>query len=312
MLQQRLVAARQSEEELEPERRELGGILKRHYENKVLENQTTQKENQICIEQRREENTAEKEKLYRIEEDIQQAIRQVTIRETKSNNYDRLEQIYNERYQTSLRRNILGEYEPGTLEILEEEFQREWEQKNRERTEKKKTFEKNKERLREQERCLEDIKTEEIHKKEELFQQEKRREHYQKELEIRKNILRYLNLEEKELFSEEKIFEAFNRKLKELDSVRKNLEKEEYELEQEYTRLTQGRVLELPKEFETLLQELGIYAVYGMEWLKRNSMSPKEKERLVRRHPFLPYGLLLSRQELNKLVEHGKEIYTNL
>lgn len=311
VVQQRLVAARQSEEELEPERCELGGILKRHYENKVLENQTTQRENQTCIEQKREENTAEKEKLYRIEEDIQQAIRQVTIRETKSNNYDRLEQIYNERYQTSLRRNILGEYEPGTLEILEEEFQREWEQKNRERTEKKKTFEKNKERLREQERCLEDIKTEEIHKKEELFQQEKRREHYQKELEIRKNILRYLNLEEKELFSEEKIFDAFNRKLKELDGVRKNLEKEEYELEQEYTRLTQGRVLELPKEFETLLQELGIYAVYGMEWLKRNSMSLKEKERLVRRHPFLPYGLLLSRQELNKLAEYGKEIYTS-
>ena len=123
-------------EEFETILQELGGILKRYYESKVLENQTAQKENQTSIEQKREENTAEKEKLYRIEEDIQQAIRQVTIRETKSNNYDRLEQIYNERYQTSLRRNILGEYEPGTLEILEEEFQREWEQKNRERTEK--------------------------------------------------------------------------------------------------------------------------------------------------------------------------------
>lgn len=311
VLQQKLVAARQSEEELEPERQELGDILKRYYESKVLENQTAQKENQTSIEQKREENTAEKEKLYRIGEDMLQAARQVTASETRARNYDRLEHIYNERYQTSLRRNILGEYEPGTLEILEEEFQRELEQKVRERTEKKRTFEKNKERLREQERCLEDIRAEEIHKKEEISQQEKRRERYQQELEIRKNILRYLDLEEKELFSEEKIFGAFDRKLKELDGIRKNLEKEEYELEQEYTRLTQGKVLELPEEFETILQELGIHAVYGMEWLKRNSLSPEEKEDLVRRHPFLPYGLLLSRQELNKLADYGKEIYTS-
>ena len=67
--------------------------------------------------------------------------------------------------------------------------------------------------------------------------------------------------------------------MKELDGIRKNLEKEEYELEQEYTRLTQGKVLELPEEFETILQELGIHAVYGIGMAEKKQSESRRKGR---------------------------------
>ena len=60
-----------------------------------------------------------------------------------------------------------------------------------------------------------------------------------------------------------------------------------------------------------MLQELGIPVVYGMEWLKKNGFSEGENQKLAAAHPFLPYALLLSRQELERLSLHGDKVYTS-
>ena len=56
---------------------------------------------------------------------------------------------------------------------------------------------------------------------------------------------------------------------------------------------------------------LGIHVVYGMEWLQKNGYTQKQNQKLVRENPFLPYALILSRQELEKLKAQKGSIYTS-
>ena len=97
----------------------------------------------------------------------------------------------------------------------------------------------------------------------------------------------------------------------ELEELRRNLEKEEDILEKEYQNLTSGKVLELPEELKKELDNMGIHIVYGMEWPKKNGYSRKKNQKLVRNNPFLPYALILSGQEIEKLGKNGRNICTS-
>ena len=73
-------------------------------------------------------------------------------------------------------------------------YEQELQKTVRERTENQKKWEDDKELIRRQERSLEDKKEALIHKKSETENQEHTYQLYQNELEIRKNILKYLDL----------------------------------------------------------------------------------------------------------------------
>lgn len=225
--------------------------------------------------------------------------------------YSRVEEQYNSKYQEELRRNILGSYEAGTLQICQQIYEQDLEKAVRERTESQKKWEADKETIRGQERRLEDKKEALIHKKIKIQKQTGRYQTYEKELEDRKAVLKYLDMEERYLLDRERILDVSGRKLRELEELRRNLEKEEDTLEKEYTGLTSGKVLELPEKLENELKNLDIHAVYGMEWLKKNGYSQKKNQELVRRNPFLPYALILTRQEMEKLGRNGKNICTS-
>ena len=78
---------------------------------------------------------------------------------------------------------------------------------SKERTENQKKWEDDKELIRRQERSLEDKKEALIHKKTETENQEHTYQLYQNELEIRKNILKYLDMEERHLLDTDRILE---------------------------------------------------------------------------------------------------------
>ena len=103
----------------------------------------------------------------------------------------------------------------------------------------------------------------------------------------------------------------YDQMLRELEELRRNLEKEEDSLEKEYLSLTSGKVLELSEELEKELDDLGIHTVYGMEWLKKNGYSQKKNQMLVRKNPFLPYALILTRQEIEKLGRNDRNVCTS-
>ena len=51
--------------------------------------------------------------------------------------------------------------------------------------------------------------------------------------------------------------------------------------------------------------------MYGMNWLEKNGYSVEENTELVRRQPFIPYALILPRQEMKQLELHGQDICTS-
>ncbi len=310
-VRQRLQVVRKKEEDLEPERKELGYILRCWYAMLAEKNQEKSLQNEKDCRRILEDIVKERVKLSDLSQKLyENASKEGTL---KSNTlfYDEREDEYNQRYEEGLARNILGEYDPGMLDIKKAAYEKELEEKVRTRLAMRKQQESDREKKKSMERSLEDMRTGKIRKTAELSQQQQIREEYEGELESRRVILRYLNLEDDLLFEQDEILRVSERKLLEIDSVRRNLEKEEDTLLKDYHRLTQGKVLELSEELKTGFEELGIHVVYGMEWLKKNGYKEKRNQELVKNNPFLPYALILSEQELEKLAGSRKEIYTS-
>lgn len=308
---QRLRVAREKNVNLEPERNRLGYVLRCHYEKELEENGKRQQENSRGIAETEENIFQEKQIQSDLEGRLRERVSAEGALKSQVQSYDRQEEQFNTRYQEHFVRNILGEYEPGTMEIFQEAQENRMEELGRERLKTKKALEMSKEAQRSRERKLTDMREEQIRRRAKQEQQSRTRSLYEEELEARRVILKYLDLDEKELFDREKILHASGRKLAEIANLRRNLEKEEDSLQKEYQRLTKGQVLELSQELEAELAGLGIHVVYGMEWLKKNGYPEKENQELVRSHPFLPYGLILSKQELEKLSRHTGNICTS-
>ena len=311
LLREKITAARQQGEDLEPERKALGFSLKTVYNERLQANKKQQDFQKDCAQKAENEAAEEAQKAEGLEEKIRDCFGIKGKLESQIEAYSRQEEQFNRKYQEKLVRNILGNYEAGTLEIRQQIYSQELADAERKKVESQKKRETDKEAVRSQERRLEDQREELLQKKTEIQRQTEVYEQYEKELEERKAVLKYLELEEGYLLDRDKILTASQRKLKELEELRRSLEKEEDVLTKEYQGLTSGKVMELPEELERELENLDIHAVYGMEWLKRNGYSQKKNQELVRKNPFLPYALILSRQELEKLGRSGKNICTS-
>lgn len=311
LVRQRLKVVRKKGEDLEPERKYLGYTLRRWYEALMGMNKEKCAQNDKDCREILEELIRERVKLADLSQELYENASREGALKSRTEAYDEREEDYNQRYEEELARNILGEYEPGLMDIKRAAYEKELNEESRRRLSMRRQQEQDREKRKSMERSLEDMRTEKIKKGAELLGQQKLREDYEKELEGRRVILRYLNLEDVLLFEREEILRVSERKLIEIDSIRRNLEKEEDALQKEYQRLTQGKVLELNEELKTGFENLGIHVVYGMEWLRKNGYSEEKNQKLVRNNPFLPYALILSEQELLKLSGSGKELYTS-
>lgn len=311
-IRESLAVAKQREQDLEPERRLLGRKLLSHYERELGETEDGLLQNRENIAQERARLAEEKEQQRRLGEDYIRIREQIKKKETEISFFDRQESHFNQRYDEKLARNILGEYEAGSLEILKSAYEKECTEKKRVLVQMKKETEAAKERRRALIRGQEETVVRLSDCRHALLEQQKKKEALEEETRVRKTILRYLDLPETDLYQREKIERASERKLEETDRDRSTLEKEYNEVHGEYIRLTQGKVLELPEEFQELLDGLGVHYVYGMEWLKKNGNSEVENTALVRNCPFLPYALILSRVEMEKLAACGEKVYTSV
>ena len=311
LIRQKLLVSRQREEDLEPERKSLGYTLRRYYEGLLEENEGKKRANEEEGAAVAAELSKAEGKLSELSDSLIENAARAGGLKSAASSYDRAEDGYNQRYEEALIRNILGVYEPGSLEIRRGDYEKELETLRRSRLSLFKQQEQANERSRSSERGLQDLNAEVLKGKMELRQQERVRQEYEGELETRKVVLRYLDLPEDVIFDREKILHGSERKLREIAGFRRNLEKEEDILQKEYQRLTQGKVLELPEELEQELEDLGIHVVYGMEWLAKNGYSEQQNLELVRAHPFLPYGLILSEAEVGKLSRNMGGIYTS-
>ncbi len=308
---ERLSLHRKRAQDLKPEEESLGCALKRHYQGRVKENFDKCRENQEAVFKTDMELRQEEERLEGLRKELLETVSRQGALRSQVDAYSQQEEIYNGRYQEQLVRNILGEYEPGSLENRMAVYQKTLEEDTRRRTDLKSAQEDQRREQHSLRRTQEDLRESLLRGRAAAERMKAQKETYDQELEERRTILRYLELGERELFDLDKILSVSGRKLAEIANIRRGLEQEEHEQQKSRLRLTQGRILELPEGFEAMLQELGIPVVYGMEWLKKNGRTEEENQRLAAAHPFLPYALLLSRQELKRLSRHGGDVFTS-
>lgn len=303
--------SRTKEENLEPERNRIGGQLSGYYEYQLSDN----KEKQEAIKKQK----LQIRKDISQQKDILNEYREKTKKITESKGsfrslvrgYDNIEIKYNSNYKENLSRNILGVYEAGMLDIKQEMYDKEQKKSIQENKEQKEKSENTTEAIHRTERVIEEKREKYFQKDSDIKQAEKEKKGYEQELEERKDILKYLELPEEKLFAREEILHKAKIKMQELSSRRRTLEKKEDALQKEYKLLVSGRVMELPDNLKEEFEKLDVPVVYGMEWLKKNGFTEKKNKEIVSKNPFLPYALILTRQELKKLSEGNGETYTS-
>lgn len=303
--------SRTKEENLETERNRIGGQLSGYYEYRLSDN----KEKQEAIKKQK----LQIRKDISQQKDILNEYREKTKKITESKGsfrslvrgYDNIEIKYNSNYRENLSRNILGVYEAGMLDIKQEMYDKEQKKSIQENKEQKEKFENTTEEIHRTERAIEEKREKYFQKDSDIKQAEKEKKGYEQELEERKDILKYLELPEEKLFAREEILHKAKIKMQELSSRRRTLEKKEDALQKEYKLLVSGRVMELPDNLKEEFEKLDVPVVYGMEWLKKNGFTEKKNKEIVSQNPFLPYALILTRQELKKLAERNGETYTS-
>ena len=303
--------SRTKEKNLEPERNRIGGQLSGYYEYRLSDN----KEKQEAIKKQK----LQIRKDISQQKDILNEYREKTKKITESKGsfrslvrgYDNIEIKYNSNYRENLSRNILGVYEAGMLDIKQEMYDKEQKKSIQENKEQKEKFENTTEEIHRTERAIEEKREKYFQKDSDIKQAEKEKKGYEQELEERKDILKYLELPEEKLFAREEILHKAKIKMQELSSRRRTLEKKEDALQKEYKLLVSGRVMELSDNLKEEFEKLDVPVVYGMEWLKKNGFTEKKNKEIVSQNPFLPYALILTRQELKKLAERNGETYTS-
>lgn len=311
LARQRLAVSRQTSEDLEPERNSLGYTLKLHYEEQLENAREQEKKNrQECV-GLKEGIVSEKQKQASLDGELLEKTRTEGALHTQILSFDDREERFCRDCREDLKRTILGEYESGALDILSQRYHSDSEECSRQQLRLRRQDKELKERIEALQRLLEEEKTKRVVLQGNKEQNGREIGFLEEELAARRIILRYLELAEKDLFDTQKLVGAVERKMEETLLSCRQLEQEEDGLNKEYIRLTQGRVLELGEEFRNMLDDLSLHYVYGMDWLKKNGRSTKENQELVRSHPFLPYGLILSRKEVDRLAGHTKEVYTS-
>ena len=303
--------SRTKEENLEPERNRIGGQLSGYYEYRLSDNKEKQEEIKKQKLQIRKDISQQKDILNEYREKTKKITESKGSFRSLVRGYDNIEIKYNSNYKENLSRNILGVYEAGMLDIKQEMYDKEQKKSIQENKEQKEKSENTTEEIHRTERAIEEKREKYFQKDSDIKQAEKEKKGYEQELEERKDILKYLELPEEKLFAREEILHKAKIKMQELSSRRRTLEKKEDALQKEYKLLVSGRVMELPDNLKEEFEKLDVPVVYGMEWLKKNGFTEKKNKEIVSQNPFLPYALILTRQELKKLAEGNGETYTS-
>lgn len=302
---------REKTRDLAPEREEIGGKLAGFYSVKIKMKEAAQAEAKETLQRLEADRLSSKDQESKAESSRQKLAGELGVMKERIRRFDESEERFNRRYRTSLSRNILGEYEEGLLteaSLAWQDQKKKLEEEGREAAASKADAEGEMEACR---RRLEEIRRNKTIQEENLRQSEEKKAAFEQELSERKEILRYFGIPKDKIFDTKRILEAADAKLHQNEESRKSMAVELSRLEGEYRQLNSGEVVELSDDFRHMLEEAGIHYLYGMEWLAKNKNTESQNRRLVRRYPFLPYALLMSASEADRLRHLTIETHTS-
>lgn len=223
--------------------------------------------------------------------------------------FGRREDDFNEKWGKSYSRNVLGRYEEGIFEIENDIA----EKKKRELLERQKRTAALLSRL---DKMRLDLAKERIDSEraksgleEKCCNFLKKIKSFEADIEERKNIAAFLQMVDVDIFDAEQIIVQLDRKIKESGAVIQQLRNEEKILSNEIQCLKSGVLTELPVEIAAEMEKLGIQVVFGMEWLMKNGHRLQDNVEIVRKNPFLPYALVLTENDVEKLKSCDVSFY---
>ena len=149
-------------------------------------------------------------------------------------------------------------------------------------------------------RALEDLRSRQL----DLFKQIERaaakREDIEQEYQSRADILQHLELSESAFYDTGLLLDEIQKKIDKTAAVKRNLEREKEVLLQGKENLKTGVTTTLSQEFVSFLEQQEIPVVYAAQWIEQNILDSKKKKELFAQNPFLPYALLMKKEEVQK------------
>lgn len=225
--------------------------------------------------------------------------------------YNDAEETFNTRFHCDIKRNILGLYEEGTLEVRKKEFDEEkQEESNRlSRLYKKKNELDIKTKMLSQEEV--DIAGKLSDVKHEISDQNKLLMDYEQQKSYRLRVIKYAGLKESDIDRTDIIINSLANKLQELEIDKKKLIMAQSGLEKQHEQLKEGKTIELPDNVRNYCMQNDIRYVYGMEWLNKNSRKLDDKARLVENNPFIPYSVIMEKTAFERMRNIDEKLYTS-
>ena len=298
-----LIVLREKDKDLAPERNNLGYTLNKYYEEELENCKATQLQLQEALaKQYTEEQTLQKTVGSKRKEQNEYAKEQGSLR-AKIKTYDKLEHEFNKHYKENLIRNIIGLYQDEALHRKELEVHEALEEKMKQIKESKEAREQTESELLTLQRQHAELRASSVKKDYAYKAQQSQKESYEKELEVRRELIKYIGETEEKLFEKDALVSQFDVQIMDLKATQLKDELAYQKQVEAYKRLQTGRLLSLPPEIEEYLEQLGIHPIYGMDWLRKNHIE-------VIDDPFLPYALIMSNKELSLLKESPFEAYT--
>ena len=225
--------------------------------------------------------------------------------------YNDAEETFNTRFHCDIKRNILGLYEEGTLEVRKKEFDEEkQEESNRlSRLYKKKNELDIKTKMLSQEEV--DIAGKSSDVKHEISDQNNLLMDYEQQKSYRLRVIKYAGLKESDIDRTDIIINSLANKLQELEIDKKKLIMAQSGLEKQHEQLKEGKTIELPDNVRNYCMQNDIRYVYGMEWLNKNSRKLDDKARLVENNPFIPYSVIMEKTAFERMRNIDEKLYTS-
>jgi len=310
-IEARLDIMRRQDEDLAPERNNLGFSIHQYYQ--IQMNETTQavKEQEEALAEILKE---QEECLTAVEEYNGSIVKYSEENGTLKSNihtYSQAEAEFNVRYKEDLSRNIVGFYEEEYLNQKEEKIKADLTASELQRKDLVRQSEENHQKLISVRDRKNDLQMQTANENSRRASLLARQEELGDLIAQRKAILPYVELGEEDLYDKVKILDAFERKITLLTETQRHYVVQEDEKRKELEQLKSGKVLELPKEIEDKLDQMEISYLYGTQWLKKNGKTQEENQNLVSKNPFLPYAIIVDMKDFERLEKEELGIHTS-
>lgn len=130
----------------------------------------------------------------------------------------------------------------------------------------------------------------------------------------KEKILKIINdyqLNEDYLFEREKIISVLSREISHYNSLTTEKNTENSDIEKKLNMYETGKSIELTEELQRAFEDNNIDIDFGFEWIKNYSVSQEEKEKLLQKNPFIPFSIIISRRDFERLKNLDLKVFTS-